>query len=102
MKKAQKISIFILIFLSLAIVFFYVVFSVALPAYLEKRLLPDLAQQSGIEGFAWNVRKIGIQGADFGVVTIGKKPLEVLSINSIQLNYSLSGLIRRHLKSIHI
>jgi len=102
MKKVKKIMIFILIFLSLAIVFFYVVFSVVLPAYLEKKFLPDLAQQSGIEGFAWNVRKIGIRGADFAVVTIGEKPLKALSINSIQLNYSLSGLIRRHLKSIHI
>jgi hypothetical protein len=102
MKKTKIITIIILIFLSLVIVSFCIVFMVVLPAYLEKRLLPDLVQQAGIEGFAWNVRRIGITGADFGAVRIGDKSQSPISISSIQINYSLSGLIRRHLKSIHI
>jgi hypothetical protein len=102
MKKTSIITIIILLFLSLVIVSFCIVFMVALPAYLEKRLLPNLVQQAGIEEFAWNVRRIGLTGADFGAVRIGDKSQSPISISSIQINYSLSGLIRRHLKSIHI
>lgn len=102
MKKAKTITIIILLFFSLAIVFSCVAFSVVLPAYLEKIFMPDLMQRVGIEGFSWNVRKIGITGADFGAIRIGNQPEKPLSVSSIQINYSLFGLIRRHLKSIHI
>jgi hypothetical protein len=102
MKKAQTITIIILVFLSLAIISFCVAFLMVIPAYLEKKLLPDLAQQVGIEGFSLNVRRIGFTQADFETVTIGGKPLKPFSISSIRINYSLSGLIRGHLKSIYI
>jgi hypothetical protein len=102
MKKAKTITITLLVFLSLAIVFSWVVFSAVLPAYLEKKFIPKLMQQSGIEGFSWNVRKVGITGADFGAIRIGEQPEKALSVASIQIKYNLFGLIRRHLKSIHI
>jgi hypothetical protein len=102
MNKAKKITIIILLFSSLLIICFCIALSVILPAYLEKRLLPDIVQQSGIEGLTWNVRRIGLTGADFEAVIIDERSLETLSVNSVQLNYSPAGLLRRHLTSIHV
>jgi hypothetical protein len=102
MKKAQTITIIILAFLLLSIISFCVAFWVVIPAYLEKKLLPDLAQQAGIDGFTLNVRRIGFTQADFETVTIGKIPFKPFSISSLRINYSLAGLVRGHLKSIYI
>jgi hypothetical protein len=101
MKKAKTIAIILFVFTSILIVFFCVVLPPIISAYLEKRLLPDLAQQSGIEGLVWNVRKIGFTGADLEVVSMGEKPKNP-SLSSIRINYTLTGLLGRHLKSIHI
>jgi hypothetical protein len=102
MKKTQTITVIILVSLSLAIISFFVVFLVVFPIYLEKRLLPDLAQQAGIEGFTVNVRRIGFTQADFETLIIEGKPSKPFSISSIRINYSLAGLVKGHLKSIYI
>jgi hypothetical protein len=102
MKKAQTKTVIILVFLSLAIISFCVAFLVVFPIYLEKRLLPDLAQQAGIEGFTLNVRRIGFTQADFETLTIEGKPSKPFTISSIRINYSLAGLVKGHLKSIYI
>jgi hypothetical protein len=102
MKKVQTITVIVLVSLSLAIISFCVAFLVVFPIYLEKRLLPDLAQKAGIDGFTLNVRRIGFTQADFDTLTIEGKSSKPLSISSIRINYSLADVVKGHLKSIYI
>ena len=102
MKKTKAITIITTALLSIAIAFFAVVFSLILPGYLEKKIIPDLVRQTGIEGFSLSVRRIGFTGADLAMVRIGEKPGHPLCVSSVQIDYSLFGLFNRHLKSIHV
>lgn len=102
MKKLKGLIIFSLIFLLMMSIITCVVFVVVLPAYVEKKLLPDLAKKSGIDAFTCNVRKIGFRGADFARIKIGDHPQGALYIDSIRIDYSLSGLVGKHLKSVQV
>jgi len=69
-----------------------------IPTYVESKLLPEIAQKAGIRNYACDVRKIGFFGADFGAVRIGSDEHPVLSIASIQIDYSPGELYRKTVK----
>lgn len=102
MKRKKSLLIIAPLFLLTISVIFFVVFTLIIPFYLERVFFPELAKKSGIDEFAVNVRKIGLGNADFASINVGQYPQKALSINSIRVDYSLSGLIKRQLKSIQV
>jgi hypothetical protein len=86
--------ILLVLFLALTGLFLY------LPVYLETRLIPKLAKDSGISGLKCNVRRIGLTGADFGPLIITADGRTALSVESIQIDYSPMGVYQKSLKKI--
>ena len=77
-------------------------FVAALPPWLEKSLVPDLVAKTGIRGFSWQVRTVGLSKADFGGIKIGGLGNEAVAVASVQLDYSISGLFDRTLERLRI
>ncbi len=64
-----------------------VAWSLLLPRFLERSLLPQLAQQYGIKLSA-GVRSFGLTGADFSDVEVRFSEREPLKIDSLRIDYS--------------
>ena len=100
MLSKQKIAISALLFLVLmlfsivAAIYFY------LPHHLESKIIPKLAADAGITDLAFNVRNIGLFGADLGVLRIGPDQNPALVIQSVQVDYSPQGLFRQLIDKI--
>lgn len=89
----------LIILLTLIIVFGGVVV-IFLPTYLERKTIPEILQNAGLHEYSLDVRRIGITGIDFGRVTLGAAREPWLSIASIQVDYSLAGILGREIKSV--
>ena len=71
-----------------------------LPTYLERKIFPELFQDAGVQEYSIDVRRIGITGVDLGRVTLGDVKEPWLSIASIQVDYSLTGILAREIESV--
>jgi hypothetical protein len=69
-----------------------------LPHYLESRIIPLLVAKTGIEDFAFNVRHIGIYGADLGALRIGPEQKPALLIRSAQIDYTPKELYQKKIE----
>jgi len=71
----------------------------SLPAILNSETVLQHVRNAGLEGFCWNVFRLGPGRADMGNLRIGNK---TLSADTVQITYSLTGLQNRHLSSVRI
>ncbi len=72
------------------------------PTWVEKSVAHFLESDAGIEGFEWQVRRIGFTGADFGGIKLGEKQPYALSAASVQIDYDLRGLLNWRLEQVRI
>ncbi|MBW1840671.1 MAG: YdbH domain-containing protein [Deltaproteobacteria bacterium] len=104
MPLKRKFTIFgfsiLLVLLVLILVFDYVYLYI--PTYIESRLLPEMARNAGFSEYVCDVRNVDFSGADLGPVTIGGRRHPALSIDSVQMDYTLSGLYNREIERIFI
>jgi hypothetical protein len=81
-----------LLFIMLAAVTFF------LPEYLESRLIPSIAADVGLTDYEFDVRHVGLKGADLGIMRIGRDKAPALVIRSIQIDYTLKGLLQQRIR----
>lgn len=99
MRNLPRRLAMVLLILGLALLF---VVEGLLPWYLETRI-PRWAAESGLPGLRCEVRRVGLTGADLGQVVLGgdqEPPL--LRCSSLQISYSLAGLLKKTIDGIHI
>ncbi len=84
--------VILILFITLTSLYFYI------PTYVKSKLIPEIAQKAGIQNYACDVRRIGFFGADFGTVRIGTDKDPVLSIASVQIDYSPKELYEKTVK----
>jgi hypothetical protein len=77
-----------------------VVFS--LPVLLERKIFPEIMENSGLHEYGIDVRRIGIAGIDIGRVWLGDGQAPWLSIASIQVDYSMTGILAREIRSVTV
>jgi hypothetical protein len=75
-------------------------FSYVLPKILESKLISELETDTGISDFAFDVRELDLEGADFGNVRFGSEKTPALVIGSIQIDYSLEDLYQKKIKKV--
>jgi hypothetical protein len=73
-----------------------------LPTVLETRILPDLARKNGFNAYGLHIRRLGLMGADVGPLRLGVPTRPGLTIDHVQIDYSINGLLRRHIDRIAI
>lgn len=98
MKQKVILLIFfplLLLYVGSAFLIFY------LPKYIESNVLPGISQQTGIS-VRGNVRRVGLTGMDMGGLTIGNQDRTSVSVQSIQLDYSPSNLLKKYVDGITI
>ncbi len=71
-----------------------------LPFYLETKVIPQLAADTGIADFAVNVRNIGFYGADLADLRLGPQKKPALVIRSAQIDYTPRGLYQQKIEKI--
>lgn len=74
----------------------------AIPFYLEKKLLPGIAKSMGFDRATCDVRKFNLGGLDLASFEWGTKATPVLSFDSARIDYSLPGLMKKHIRKIFI
>lgn len=74
-------------------------FFLFVPQYIESTVIPDIARDNGIYITSLKIRNIGIRGIEISDVRI-KGQKENLTIDSIRIDYSLSGLLDRQVERI--
>jgi hypothetical protein len=92
----------ILCFIFFIFTVFFVVYGIFFffPFFLERRLLPLLSESIGFPGSACEVRKFSLTGLDLASLQLGYPENPFLSLDSVRLDYSLFGLLRRHVKKV--
>ncbi|MGD2150572.1 MAG: YdbH domain-containing protein [Desulfobacterales bacterium] len=86
--------VFLILFCILTGLYFY------LPTYIESKLIPEIAQKSGVRFYSCDVRRIGFFGTDLGSVRIGNDKNPTLSIASVQIDYSPGELFKKKIKKV--
>ena len=71
-----------------------------LPRFIESRLHPQLIEATGSSDIAFNVRRVGVFGADLGGIRLGGLPNPALLIRSVQIDYSPGGLYRKKIDRV--
>ncbi|MCF6155799.1 MAG: hypothetical protein E3K36_11240 [Candidatus Brocadia sp.] len=95
-----------IVFRSIFIVF--IIFSLLygiylfIPFFLEKKLLPRLAKNFGLNNFTCDVRKFSLTGLDLSSLQWGESESPSLSFDSVRFDYSLFGLLQKHVNKIII
>lgn len=84
--------IFLILFCVLIFGYFYI------PIYVESTLIPELAKKARIPYYTCDVRRIGFLGADFDSVRIKTETNTSLSIDSVQIDYSIKGLYNKKIR----
>jgi len=86
------------------LIFFFILTGlyVWLIRYLSSDFLPRLAEDSGIEDFSCEIRRIGLSGADAGPLRIGRSGDTGISAGSLQIDYSLWELSKKHIRKISL
>lgn len=90
-KKILKVSAvtFIVVLLVALVTLNYII-----PLIIKSIILPTVEKQLGVKKLKCDIRRIGISGADLGSVSLGGEGRPSLSIKSIQVNYSLTDILR--------
>lgn len=91
----------IILLMVIIICFIPVAFYELLPWYLNSNVLPRLTNQYGIKDFSGEIRRIGLNGMNASFVRLGNRD-DSLSIDSIQIDYSLPELIHKHIRRIRL
>lgn len=91
-----SLAVLLFLFIGSVILYFY------LPKYVESKILPKLSQKAGINILGCDVRRIGFVGLDLGGLYIGDSNETSISIESVRVDYSIKGLLRRHIDSVVI
>lgn len=86
--------VLLLLFTGFALLYFYI------PKYVESKILPRLFQNAGINNFECDVRRIGFTGLDLGGLYIGDTNEPSISVESVRINYSITGLLRKQIDTI--
>ncbi|MFH2219234.1 MAG: YdbH domain-containing protein [Pseudomonadota bacterium] len=84
----------LVLFLALDVVYLY------LPTYIESKILPEMARKAGISEYACDMRRIDFSGLDLGPLRIGDAEKPAISIDSIQIDYTYSGLYRNEIERV--
>jgi len=95
LKPKIALTVRILLVLTVFVVGLGVGFYYFLPRYLESRIIPQLVSETGIADFAFNVRHIGVYGADLGALRIGPEQTPALLIRSAQIDYTPKELYQK-------
>lgn len=66
-----------------------------LPVYIEKRILPDLCENAGVELLSGKVERFGLTEAEFRNLSFQIDDSRTLSFDAINLEYSFLALIRK-------
>ncbi|GEM_PF-3191952 len=69
-----------------------------LPDIMQKLITDRLVKETGLKNCRVNVRSIGLSGIDFGEIKLGK----TINIDSVNIDYNLSSLIKRKTDQINI
>ncbi|MBN2419496.1 MAG: YdbH domain-containing protein [Deltaproteobacteria bacterium] len=96
------------IYLSIIIVFSLFVAGLAassflflfVPRYVETRVIPSIIKDNGLRISSLKVRSIGLNGAEISDLKIGPDNNGSLGIDSIRLDYSISGILGRRLHMV--
>ncbi|MEA1946880.1 MAG: YdbH domain-containing protein, partial [Thermodesulfobacteriota bacterium] len=86
--------VFLILFCTLTCLYFYI------PTYMEFKLIPEIADKSGVRFYSCDVRRIGFYGTDLGSVRIGNDNNPALSIASVQIDYSPGELFKKKIKKV--
>lgn len=87
--------LFIIFFLLCGIYF-------CVPYFLEKKMLPNLAKSFGFVNFTCDVRKFSLTRLDLSSLQWGESENLSLSFDSVRFDYSLFGLLKKHVNKIII
>jgi hypothetical protein len=71
-----------------------------LPTYIESKILPQIAAETGISDVAVKIRNLGFFSADLGNIRIGPKQNPTLLIRSVQVDYSPKGLYNKKIRKL--
>ncbi|GJQ24632.1 hypothetical protein BIY37_04630 [Candidatus Brocadia sapporoensis] len=99
MKLIRKILIYSAVAVFI-IIFLVCTAYVCIPVFLEKILLPRLAGSIGFTDSTCEVRKFSLNKLDMASIRWGESENPFLLTDSIRIDYSLPGLLRRHIKKI--
>jgi len=88
----------VVVYALLTVVLIGVLLFFCLPVYVESVLIPKWAAGLGLPHVACDVRRIGLGGADIGFFTIGEGDRTVLSVDAVQVDYSLVELAKGRIK----
>ena len=75
-------------------------FIIYAPGYIENYVLPDMAGDTGLKIISVRVRNIGFKGAELSDIRIGKDQKESFIIDSLRIDYSLSGILKKTIDRI--
>ncbi|KKO18151.1 MAG: hypothetical protein DCC43_14085 [Candidatus Brocadia sp.] len=73
---------------------------VCVPIFLEKILLPRLVKSIGFANSTGEVRKFGLTRLDMASLRWGELKNPFLLLDSVRVDYSLPGLLKKHIKKI--
>lgn len=95
------ITLTILVIFTAGLVLFssFVIFG---PGYIGRKVIPEIAEKAGINIISLSIRNIGLNGAVLSDIEIGQKKQSGLTIDSVRIDYSLSGLLKRTVDRITI
>ena len=98
----RTILVSIIIFFSLLFIGFACLSCLFLfvPQYVESEVIPSIIKDNGLKVSSLKVRSIGLKGAEISDVKIGPDTRENFEIDSIRLDYSISGLLARRLERV--
>ena len=99
MSVKRKIG-FGVLFIMLLLLFAFVSVYFLAPPVLNSETFLQKIRGAGFNGFSWQVRRIGLDGADIGPLQLG--PEKSLSIRSVRMDYSPGGLYDRRIRRIRI
>jgi hypothetical protein len=85
---------------TLVLLLLWAVLAVALLPLVEKSLEYLVARSLPDQAFSCTVRRVGISGADLEAIVLGDPEKPALRIDALQLNYSLTGILSRHIESL--
>ena len=74
----------------------------SIPFFLEKKLLPHIAEAVGFTNSTCEVRKFSLTRLDLASLQWGESENPFLSFDSVRFDYSLTGLFKKHVNKIII
>ncbi len=100
--STRKIICACIVFLLMTTLGIMIAVPVFVMPFVQNRLIPDLARKAGLPEVQCRIRRMGLNGADFGLITVGGEPSSTLKLNSVQIDYSLPGLLKKEIDRLLI